>query len=294
VLSLKSNYLSADGGILLAEGLKGNSVITELDISSNYLGVDSDYEPEMSGVIALADVIPDMRALSSANLLKNHIPVEQAQELVKTMRAKQNLTTLCGLSGKETGLDFSGQDLEAGDAVLIANDIKDNGAMTKFDISSNKIRAEGGKALAEGLKGNQVIKELNFSGNTLGYNSNGDTDASGIIAIADVIPGMRALFKIIFGGGPKCDGSTEWEEVPYEPVTLEVGMDEADFSNKDLGTGGAIIIGAWLTHKDKGALTKLDARSNYIGDDGEVALKKSGQEQVGARHKLLSVYRDLK
>jgi hypothetical protein len=45
--------------------------------------------------------------------------VEQAQELVEIMRAKQNLTTLCGLSGKETELDFSGQDLEAGDAVAV-------------------------------------------------------------------------------------------------------------------------------------------------------------------------------
>jgi hypothetical protein len=56
------------------------------------------------------------------------------------MRAKQNLTTLCGLSGKETELDFSGQDLEAGDAVLIANDIKDNAALTKLDISNNNIQ----------------------------------------------------------------------------------------------------------------------------------------------------------
>jgi hypothetical protein len=65
---------------------------------------------------------------------------------------------------------------------------QDMGAMTKFDISSNDIRAEGGKALAEGLNGNQAIKELNFSDNFLGYNSNDDSDTSGIIAIADVIP----------------------------------------------------------------------------------------------------------
>jgi hypothetical protein len=77
--------------------------------------------------------------------------------------------------------------------VIIANDISDMGAMTKFDISSNDIRAEGGKALAEGLKGNQMTKELNFSGNNLGYNSNLGTGTSGIITIADDIPGMGAL-----------------------------------------------------------------------------------------------------
>jgi hypothetical protein len=34
-------------------------------------------------------------------------------------------------------------------------------------------------------------------------------------------------------------------------------MTEADFSSKSLGVGGAIIISAWISHKDKGALTKL-------------------------------------
>jgi hypothetical protein len=65
VLSLKRNNLCADGAKALAEGLKGNTVITELNISSNHLGMDSNYIQDLSGVIALADAIPDMRALSS-------------------------------------------------------------------------------------------------------------------------------------------------------------------------------------------------------------------------------------
>jgi hypothetical protein len=65
--------------------------------------------------------------------------VKQAQELVKIMRAKENLTTLCGLSGEETELDFSGQDLGAGDAVLIANDISDMGALISIDIDNSAI-----------------------------------------------------------------------------------------------------------------------------------------------------------
>jgi hypothetical protein len=92
-----------------------------------------------------------------------------------------------------TELNLAKNYINGADAKILAPAISDNGAMTKFDISSNDIRAEGGKALAEGLKGNQVIKELNFSVNNLGYNYNCDTDTSGIIAIADVIPGMGAL-----------------------------------------------------------------------------------------------------
>jgi hypothetical protein len=80
-----------------------------------------------------------MEALSSANLLGNHIPVEQAQELVKIVQAKEKLTTLCGLSKEETELDFSDQNLGAGDAVLIANDISDMGALVSINIENSAI-----------------------------------------------------------------------------------------------------------------------------------------------------------
>jgi hypothetical protein len=92
-------------------------------------------------------IFPDNRAISSINLLKNEIPVEQAQELVKIMQAKEKLTTLCGLSRDETELDFSDQYLGAGDAVLIANDISDMGALAKLDISGNTIKQ--GEALEQ-------------------------------------------------------------------------------------------------------------------------------------------------
>jgi hypothetical protein len=104
-------------------------------------------------------------------------------------------------------------------------------AMTHFDISKNDIRAEGGKALAEGLRGNQVIKELNFSGNNLGYNSNLDTDTSGIIAIADVIPGMGAMSKLTFGD--------------KQVVTMTTDMTEANFSGM-FKSYEALIVAAFL------------------------------------------------
>ena len=70
------------------------------------------------------------------------------------------------------------------------NILSDNRAMTKFDISSNDIRAEGGKALAAGLKGNQMITELNISSNGLGQIAPYQDDTSGVIAIADAIKDM--------------------------------------------------------------------------------------------------------
>jgi hypothetical protein len=147
-LSLKSSELISHGdqgkaaGKALGDMLAVNTVLTELDLSSN-----GEYSNTNGVGFAqeLAVGLKDNGALSSVNLLQNSIPVEQAEELVEIMHTKENLTTLCGLSGEETGLDFSNRYLGGGDAVLIANDIKDNGALTKLNISNNNI--EQGEAL---------------------------------------------------------------------------------------------------------------------------------------------------
>jgi hypothetical protein len=77
VLSLNSNSLGPGGGKALAEGLRGNSVIEELNIADNKL---TGYGFDMSGVVALADVIPGMGALSKLDIRNNGngpIPSEQ-------------------------------------------------------------------------------------------------------------------------------------------------------------------------------------------------------------------------
>jgi hypothetical protein len=83
--------------------------------------------------------------------------------------------------------------------------------------------------------------------------------------VAKVVAGNGTLSKLIFGGDTY---TRNYVDVTPEPATLELGMTEADFSNKNLGVGGAIIISAWLTHKDKGALLVLSVSSNNLGVDG--------------------------
>jgi hypothetical protein len=78
---------------------------------------------------------------------------------------------------------------------------------------------------------------------------------------AEII-GNGALLKLIFCGDHWKSPRDGW--TTPEPATLEVGMTEADFSNKGLQPAGAIIVAAWLSHKDKGALTSLNLSSNYL------------------------------
>ena len=73
---ISDNDIRADGGKALVEALKGNQVITELNIADNNL---ANYGADISGVVALADVIPDMGAMTSLNLASNELGVEGAK-----------------------------------------------------------------------------------------------------------------------------------------------------------------------------------------------------------------------
>jgi hypothetical protein len=194
VLSLKNNSLFAGGGKALAAGLKGNQGITKLDISENYVGVNSDYGVDTSGIIAIADAIPDMRALSSLNLASNNlgelVPPEGWEKRDSYYRPKQCLQRDGGNWTKAVPDGAKPQGI-----IAIANVIQCHPALSVLSLKSNNLQAAGGKALAEGLKGNQVITKLDISSNNLGQKGY-DADNSGIIALADAIPDMGALSSL--------------------------------------------------------------------------------------------------
>jgi hypothetical protein len=66
-----------------------------------------------------------------------------------------------------------------------------------------------------------------------------ETDMTGILKLAESLKDMGSLSKFTFSGDHR--GS--------KPVTMEVGMTEADFSGAILQQSGAIILVAWLEHK---------------------------------------------
>jgi hypothetical protein len=147
--------------------------------------------------------------------------------------------------------------------------------LTKFDISKNKIRAEGGKALAVGLKGNQAIIELNIAGNELGWDANVDDDMSGIVALADVIPGMGALYSLDLSAnnlGSK-GAKVLAKMLKTGPLLCEDGK---FFKSKGmLAQSTCKHCGdKKSTHgKGKGALSVVVARDNYILSAEEVLLR---------------------
>ena len=213
VLNLASNNLFAEGIELLAEALKGNQIMTELNVSGNAATWDGNKHGEMSGVIALADAIPDMGAMTSLDISNNSIGLIDI--FLDGWRSKDNdgRAPFVHTGGRKQNAVPEGA--KSSGVIAIANVIPDMRALSHFDISSNDLRTEGGKALPEALKGNQIMTALNVSSNALTYNTKAEPGKmDGLVALADAI-------------------------------------------------------------SDMGALTKLDACSNDIGDDGEDALKKA-------------------
>jgi hypothetical protein len=266
--------------------------LTSLNLAKNHLGSrrgkgkysnpdpDNDdhweWHADMSGIVAIADVIPGMGAILSVNLLKNDIGVAQAEGLVSILKEHPTLKSLCGNTGNETELNMSGKMYGAADAILLVPEIIDNGALLVLSLQSNNLCAAGGKALAEGLKDNRVITELNIASNRLGYktldNRNG-ADMSGVIALADVIPDMGALTRLNISknnlfhddGAPVGKALSDMLAVNSSLQELDVSGNAHNINSKG-GPSFARALSVGIS--DNGAMTSLNLASNCLGVAG--------------------------
>jgi hypothetical protein len=158
-LDLSKNHLKSEGLSAVSEALKSTS-IKQLNIAENNLMYNTQGENDMSGVIKFAEDMKDMGSLSCINLLKNGIPIQHAQELVKIKESKPILKSLCGLTMDETELDFSSQSLRAGDAVLLASDIQDMGSLSKLKMDRYELPVQEIKTATELDLSNKGLGEL--------------------------------------------------------------------------------------------------------------------------------------
>ena len=82
------------------------------------------------------------------NLLNNSIGTDQAEAFGDILASHPTLKSLCGLDPDATEANFSNQDLNSVDAILIAHSIKLNSMMISLNIANNNLGPGGAKALA--------------------------------------------------------------------------------------------------------------------------------------------------
>jgi Ran GTPase-activating protein (RanGAP) involved in mRNA processing and transport len=158
-LSLKSNgLLNKESGEALAGVLKANSVLTELDISSNFDQYNETSQDGAGFAQALAVGLIDNGAILSLNLLQNDIGIDQTKALTSILKEHPTLKSLCGNAGDETELDMSGNEMGKDDAIMLAAEIADNGTLTKLTFGETQV-----------VTMTTEMTEANFSGKLKSY-----------------------------------------------------------------------------------------------------------------------------
>jgi hypothetical protein len=67
----------------------------------------------------------------------NRIGKEMLSKLQEIMRSKPKLISLCGIADDATEADLSGLNMDADDAIVLASELPDKGALTSLNISNN-------------------------------------------------------------------------------------------------------------------------------------------------------------
>jgi hypothetical protein len=172
VLSLKGNRLATkEAGRALANVLAANSVLKELDLSSNAW----EFNPLTANADGpgfaqeLAHGIKDNRAISSLHVGCNQIPEKEMREIMAIAMSKESMKVLCEVPFKDktiTALDVSGKMLGVEGALVVAEYLDGNEALSVLSLKNNALGTkEAGKVLGEMLKENYVLKELDLSNN---------------------------------------------------------------------------------------------------------------------------------
>jgi hypothetical protein len=102
------------------------------------------------GIIALANAIPDMGALSVLSLKKNSLGTKEAGKVLGEMLKVNSALKELDLSDNGVHTAYGGD--APGFAQELALGIQDNGALTSLDLSSNDLQAGGAKIIAEAIK----------------------------------------------------------------------------------------------------------------------------------------------
>ena len=211
-IDISNSNLRPEGAKVLAEKLKENSTLQELNIAGNLLSFKSDAEAwddfytDLSGILAISKVIPTLRALVAFDISNNDIRAEGGQALAKALM--------------------------------------NNNIMTSLNISDNFMACkETGEALADMLKVNTVLKELDISRKYDRYDDKAYSNSSFADELAAGIRANGTLEKLTISGD-----EWGWEEGSKnsKPFTIETSMTEADFNSKFIGTSGAIMLASFL------------------------------------------------
>ena len=268
-LDLSANGLGDGECTALAEAIKHNSTITQLDLSENDLCIGS--------CTALAEAIKHNSTITQLDLSRNGFGTGDCTTLAKAIKHNSTITQL----------DMSRNKLGTGDGTALVEAIKQNSTITQLDLSSNEFGTGDCTALAEAIKHNSTITQLDLSENELGtgdcfalseaiklnsaitqldlYDNN--LDAADCTALAEGIKHNSTITQLNLGGNRVADGDCTAlaEALKHNNTITQLDLSSNVFGDEDF-TALAEAIKQNLT------ITQLDLSSNKFGTGDCTAL----------------------
>jgi hypothetical protein len=271
-LILKSNgILNKESGRALAQALKDNSVLTVLDVSNNWSRYNGASQDGAGFVQEFAVGIKDNGALTSLDISDN-ILCGLYSDGSGTFNGAgvAALSDLLKVNSVLKELKMSRTYIGSEGAKVLSLGLSGNGALSLLNVASNALLAEGTKLLAAALKGNQIMTELNISSNVMTYGSAWG-DISGVVALADVIPDMRALSSLDLSSNGLGELPPGWT-AHVDPASQQTYYAKEGETSQWVHPGGIGVVADAI--KNMGALITLDISSNRIGAEQKGGLQR--------------------
>jgi Ran GTPase-activating protein (RanGAP) involved in mRNA processing and transport len=154
----------------------------------------------------LAAEVQQKERLTSVNVLGNKMGVASARALIRIMRGKSTLTTLCGFSGAETSLALRGRGLGPSCAVLIVNEITpsadtDTAILTDLSHPTDLLSSKLSSTRLSTQLPSAPLSVLDLANNNL---TNYGDDMTGLRALTDAIKHHAALTALDLSGNWLC------------------------------------------------------------------------------------------
>ncbi|KAL9965540.1 hypothetical protein ACROYT_G029354 [Oculina patagonica] len=256
-LNLSVNNIGYQGANGLAEALKKNTSLTELNLSGNNIGD--------AGANGLAEALQKNTSLTELNLSVNNIGYQGANGLAEALKKNTSLTEL----------NLSGNDIGDAGATGLAEALQNNTSLTELNLSDNNIGDAGATGLAEALQNNTSLTELYLSDNNIG-----DAGAAGL---AEALQNNTSLTELNLSDNNIGDAGAAGLA---EALQNNTSLTELNLSRNNIGDQGANGLAEAL--KKNKSLTVLYLSVNNVGDHGAAGLAEALQKNTSLTELHLS------
>lgn len=231
--------LGAAGGEKIADALKYNNTLEELNLSYCGLGAQ--------GAIAIANALQSNpnTALKIVHLLKNKIDVEGGIAFAEML--KKN-TSLRLLNLWENNLGSKG-------GIAIAQALEVNNSLEEINLCGNNLDDEVGQAIAKALNVNCVLRVLHLGVNKLG--------SEGTLAIAEALKNNAYVKEIYLSHNQIANADNEMAIV--NALGGHVSLEKIDLSHNSLSSTAWLVLIMGLCRAKN--LRLLDLSANWLDED---------------------------